>query len=243
MTGRLNPNISVDCVVFGFDRDCLRVLLVEREIVFHGDTEKTVRDYKLPGSLVYNEELLKDAARRVLHDLTGIGGICLERYDVLDSLERMDNRVDRQWLEQTTGLSIERVVSVAFFGLVNMNDPLVSKVKDGARWMDLDETKQLPFDHSAIIERALAVLQQRLRVDATAFGLLPEKFTIAGLQQVFEVIGGEKLDSRNFRKKLKNLHFIVPLREKQRNVAHKPARLYSFDHKRFLQSRKSISFF
>lgn len=228
---KLNPNISIDTVLFGYNHHQLKVLLVERNIALPG-YDKKVEDLKLPGGLVYNDELLEEAAGRVLQDLTGIAGIKLTQFDVLDSLERMSD-VDRVWLEQTTGLTIDRVVSVAFYGITALKKIPTPGPK--GKWIEPDEVEHLPFDHKDIIERALLTVRRSLIRDALIFDILPEKFTINDLQTLTEVFYGKKSDSRNFRKKIKKMDFIVALEEKQRNVAHKPARLFKFDKRKFKQ--------
>ncbi len=238
MESQLNPHISVDCVVFGFSPNGIKVLLVKRELDKLNESPTPSYDLKLPGSLVYNDELLDDAASRVLKELTGIENVFLERFEVLDSLDRMKNQKDKEWLESTTGLTIDRVISVAYFGLVNLADSELNGLSERSKWVTLESANQLPFDHSKIIHRARELLLHRAGTEPIAFDLLPEKFTIFQLQQVLEVFNGSGIDSRNFRKKLKTLDFIVPLAEKQTNVAHKPAQLYKFDRKRFMQFRK-----
>ena len=238
MESQLNPHISVDCVVFGFSPNGIKVLLVKRELDKLNESPTPSYDLKLPGSLVYNDELLDDAASRVLKELTGIENVFLERFEVLDSLDRMKNQKDKEWLESTTGLTIDRVISVAYFGLVNLADSELNGLSERSKWVTLESANQLPFDHSKIIQRARELLLHRAGTEPIAFDLLPEKFTIFQLQQVLEVFNGSGIDSRNFRKKLKTLDFIVPLAEKQINVAHKPAQLYKFDRKRFMQFRK-----
>jgi 8-oxo-dGTP diphosphatase len=238
MESQLNPHISIDCVVFGFSQNGIKVLLVERELDNMNESARPSYDLKLPGSLVYNDELLDDAASRVLKELTGIENIFLERFEVLDSLDRMKNQKDKEWLESTTGLAIDRVISVAYFGLVNLTGEPLSDLSDRTKWVAVELANKLPFDHSKIIHRARELLLHRAGTEPIAFDLLPEKFTIFQLQQVLEVFNGSGIDSRNFRKKLKTLDFIVPLSEKQINVAHKPAQLYKFDKKRFMQFRK-----
>lgn len=238
---RLNPNISIDCVIFGYTEDDLSVLLVERQIKQpNGDTSGTT-DLKLPGGLVYNDELLEAAAGRTLQELTTLKDIRLVQFGVLDSLDRMSNEADRIWLEQTTGLSIDRVVSVAFYGVVPLAE--VAENIDFTHWVKLNNIHNLPFDHEKIIRQALEVLRQGLKRDGLVFDILPEKFTISQLQTLLSVFYDETSDSRNFRKKIRKLNFIVPLEEKQTNVAHKPARLYRFDKQLFKQfSNNRINF-
>jgi 8-oxo-dGTP diphosphatase len=243
MSNTLNPNISTDCVVFAYGQECLRVLLVEREFRLSKESNGVIHDLKLPGGLVYNDELLKDAATRILRELTGLEGVRLEQFDVLDSLQRMDNQFDKLWLEQTSGLNIDRVISIAFYGLVKFDDPGISELKKGSHWVEITNTQKLPFDHNEIISRALQTVRTKLRKDGIVFSLLPEKFTISQLQNIIKVFYDEDPDSRNFRKKIKKLDYIAPLAEKQKNVAHKPAGLFRFDKKRFQQfNNNRISF-
>lgn len=238
MTKQLNPHISVDCVVFGFSQLGIKVLLVGRELAKPNKSATPSHDLKLPGSLVYNDELLDEAAKRVLKELTGLKNTYLERFDVLDSLDRIKDQKDKEWLEATTGLAIDRVISVAYYGLVNLTREPITNLSKTSKWVAVKLANQLPFDHSNIIHRAKEMLLQRIKTEPIVFDLLPDKFTILQLQQVLEVFNGTEIDSRNFRKKLKTLEFIIPLAEKQTHVAHKPAQLYRFDKKRFMQFKK-----
>jgi hypothetical protein len=227
----LNPHLSVDCVIFGVENQQLKVLLVDREFSGLLQGSEDPNRLKLPGGLVYNDELLSDAATRILQELTGIQKINLHQFDVLDSLNRMGNQADRIWLEKLTGLSIERVVSIAYYGIVDVS--LTKSNNENSHWVEMKDIHNLPFDHEDIIQRALITLRQSLKRDGLVFSYLPEKFTINQLQSLISVFYGEEPDSRNFRKKIKKLDFIVPLNEKQINVAHKPAQLYRFDPDKF----------
>lgn len=225
----LNPHLSIDCVIFSYDEKQLKVLLVEREIP--GSQLQPGNDLKLPGGLVYNDELLIDAAARVLRELTCLTDIALVQFDVLDSLNRMHNEADRRWLETTTGLSIERVVSIAFYGIIHAEQ--ASLCNAHSHWVEMSQIHNLPFDHEDIIRRALSGIRQSLKREGMVFSLLNEKFTINQLQNIISVFYNEEQDSRNFRKKIKKMDFIVALDEKQINVAHKPAQLFRFDKNKF----------
>lgn len=227
----LNPHLSVDCVIFGIENQQLKVLLVDREFSGQMNGPEDHHRLKLPGGLVYNDELLSDAAARVLQELAGMKKIKLHQFDVLDSLNRMGNEADRVWLEKLTGLSIERVVSIAYYGIVDAY--LINSSNENSHWVEMKDIHNLPFDHEDIIQRALTTLRQSLKRDGLIFSYLPKKFTINQLQSLISVFYGEEPDSRNFRKKIKKLDFIVPLNEKQTNVAHKPAQLYRFDPDKF----------
>jgi len=228
---KLNPHLSVDCVIFGVENQQLKVLLVDREFSGQMNGPEDHHRLKLPGGLVYNDELLSDAAVRILQELTGMQKIKLHQFDVLDSLNRMGNEADRIWLEKVTGLSIDRVVSIAYYGIAESY--LINSCNENSHWVELNQTHNLPFDHEEIIQRALTTLRQSLKRDGLIFTYLPEKFTINQLQSLISVFYDEDPDSRNFRKKIKKLDFIVPLNEKQTNVAHKPAQLYRFDPDKF----------
>ncbi|MFP4059086.1 MAG: NUDIX hydrolase [Bacteroidales bacterium] len=240
MTSRLNPHVSVDCVVFGFDTTRLKVLLVERNSK-KGQTAK----HKLPGSLVYNTETLADASQRVLKELTGLENIFLQQFHVFDSPDRIKDDEDRAWLESTSGLQIERVISIGYYSLVNFSrtNKYLDALRHEARWIPVGKEGLLAFDHNEILNRGLEVLREKIRTEPLLFELLPDKFTIRQLQKLYEIILNQELDNRNFRKKILQLKYLIPLDEKQTNVAHKPARLYSFDRKTFQKFRKNNNVF
>jgi 8-oxo-dGTP diphosphatase len=236
MEFKLNPHISVDCVIFGFDFDNLKVLLIERELKGFG---KDQNDMKLPGSLVSDTEDPDSSANRTLKELTGLENIYLKQFHVFGSLDRLKNELDLNWLRETSGLPIERVVSIAYYALIKIEDTsgnnFENKFKD--HWVNLKDVPKLAFDHNEIIDRALESLQKEMKTEPIGFELLPKKFTIFQLQRLFEVIMRTKIDSRNFRKKLAKLKYLHPLEEKEEKVAHKPAQLYKFDKKAFLRSK------
>lgn len=225
---KLNPHISVDCVVFGFDYKYLKVLLVERETMLSNRTKKI--DLKLPGALISNEENLDDAAYRVLTELTGIKNLYLKRFDVFGDKSRMQNPADVNWLRHFTGIHIDRVVTIAYYSLIKLNgiDPSLG-ISVNAHWVNVNEIPDLAFDHNQIVSGALNTLRKELRSEPVGFELLPEKFSIRQVQNLYEVILGIKLDNRNFRKRFLKLSYIKPLKEKEENVNHKPALLYRYN--------------
>jgi Uncharacterized conserved protein len=238
----LNPHISVDCVVFGFDGRHLKVLLIEREKV-SGEIPEQSGLLKLPGNLISNNEDIDSSAYRVLKELTGLDHIFLKHFAVFGNPDRLSNQNDLAWLRATSGMSIDRVVTLAYYSLVkinesNPNEPLLEKTM----WIPLSEVPQLIFDHNLIIERALEALRKELRTEPIGFELLPKKFTLRQLQNLYEVIIGNKLDNRNFRKKVSKLEYLIPQAEKEKGVNHKPAQLYKFDRKIFAKNRKDVGF-
>lgn len=245
MSSSLNPHVSVDCVIFGFNCETLRVLLVERKLNVNNGTSKHRVDHKLPGSLVYDDEDLCESAQRVLKELTGLDNLYLEQFAVFGAPDRISNKLDIDWLSRTSQLPISRVVTIAYYSLVKLS-PVDSENQlkiPGAEWVDVNDVGKLPFDHNKILETGLDVLRSRMRTEPLGFELLPRKFTLRQLQTLYEVMFCKPLDNRNFRKKISKLEYIVPLDVRQKNVAHKPARFYKFDKKCFVQTRReSIGF-
>lgn len=231
----LNPHVSVDCVVFGFEFGKLNVLLIERNMVFGG---KEFKDLKLPGDLVRKDEDLDTAASRVLHELTGLDNIYLQQFSAIGSPGRLVRQPrDMEWL-RSIGHPEEIVVTVAYYSLINIDQDRVANfiLSANARWCPVAEVTELAFDHLSILHQALRVLRTDLRLKPIAYELLPPKFTLGQLQQLYEVILGNPLDKRNFRKKMSNMAYITPINEKQVDVAHKPARFFSFNPKKYLKT-------
>lgn len=226
---KLNPHISVDCVIFGFDGVDLKVLLIKRRLN-EGVSGKVSTDLKLPGDFITDEEDLETAACRVLKELTGLTDIFLKQLSVFGSPGRINKKKDLQWLRETTGLPIERVVTVAFYSLIKISESQQELVnKNNAVWLQPGEISELAFDHYDILQRGLKTLRNRLQVEPIGFELLPLNFTIRQLQNLYEKILGEELDNRNFRKKILKAEYLVRTNTKEKDVAHKPAWLYKFD--------------
>jgi 8-oxo-dGTP diphosphatase len=237
MLENLNPHVSVDCVVFGFEFGKLNILLIERNIQFEG---KEFMDLKLPGDLVRKDEDLDTAASRVLRELTGLDNIYLKQFSAIGSPGRLRRQPrDMEWLK-SIGHPEEIVVTVAYYSLINIDQDKAANfiLQSNARWCTVSDVKELAFDHLSILQQALQVLRTDLKLKPIAYELLPPKFTLGQLQQLHEVILGTKLDKRNFRKKLASMPFIVPINEKQVDVSHKPARYFSFNHKIYLKTQK-----
>ncbi len=220
-------DVSVDCVIFGFDEDQLKVLLIEQEKL--GDDH--IPQKALPGDLVYKNEDLNDAAKRVLEELTGINGVFLKQFQAFGNPNRVKNLKDQTWLRKFRKNPDAQVVTIAYYSLVRMEEyePQPSSFAKQAEWMDINEIPALGFDHNEIFDYALNKLRTDIETYHIGFELLPKKFTLGQLQQLYEVILDKKLDKRNFRKSIKKLDDLIPLNEKQKGVYHKPAQLYSFD--------------
>ncbi len=229
-------HISVDCVVLGFDGEQLRVLLLKR-VGESGGQE--FGDMKLPGDLIYTDENLDDAAKRVLHELTGMSNINLLQFKAYGSKDRITKK-DMEWLEQTTHQHMERIVTIAYLSLLRINRPLATPpAGNEVHWVGLDEIGTLAFDHNILIHDAIETVRHRADIDPSyLFNLLPQKFTMLQLRTLYERIYGRAQDVRNFHKKITQLDYIVALDELEQGVAHRAARLYRFDRKIFRRARR-----
>lgn len=235
----INPHISVDCVIFGFSTNQLKVLLIKRALTDPSD--KPIDDHKLPGDFIAINEDLDLAASRTLEELTGLKDIYLQQFAIFGRPDRISSRVDIEWLNMTTGHDIQRVVTAAYFSLINITETNSEfAIKNNATWIDIMQIPDLAFDHEEIIRRGLEHLQNRLRIEPIGFELLPEKFTVRELQSLYEVILGCTLDNRNFRKKILKSKYMVQLEEKQSGVAHKPAFYYRFDRHIYEENRSEF---
>jgi hypothetical protein len=236
MQNRLNPHISVDCVVFGFDSRQLSVLLVKRQAV-DGDPEPG--KMKLPGSPIADDEDLDHSAYRILREMTGLERIFLKQFAVFSSPERLQPPSDLEWLYKMSGINVERMVTVAYYSLIKINGASLP-LSESSLWVNVDEIPQLTFDHNEIVQRAIEQLRREMLTEPIGFELLPKKFTVTQLQTLQEVLLGQKIDNRNFRKRILKLKYIVPLNEREKGVGHKPAQFYRFDKKLYQQYRRNI---
>jgi hypothetical protein len=238
MPGKLNPHVSVDCVIFGFDSLSLKILLIDRNYGQHLNKNNTPLSLKLPGSLVYDDEDIDTAAVRVLKDLTGLNNIYLQQLYVFGSPNRLNKKGDLDWLQSLTKMKINRVVTVAYYSLIKLEEN--KKTYPGASWCDVTKLPDLAFDHAEIIQKGLIKLRRELHYEPIEFELLPKKFTIRQIQTLYEIILGKKLDGRNFRKKIIKLGYILQVTEKEKNVSHKPAQYYRFKRKNVFKVTKKI---
>jgi 8-oxo-dGTP diphosphatase len=228
----LNPNVSVDCVIFGFDMENLTVLLIDR-----GKNKYPGSRMALPGNLIYNDENLDQAANRVLDELAGINDIYLEQVGAFGDPNRICKDADREWLQTIRAEPEARVITVAYYSLVKMSDysPHASSFAKTAGWAPVNEIFELAFDHFEILQAAKDKLRQKIKIQPIGFNLLPEKFTLSQLHKLYESILDKPLDKRNFRRKILKLGILTNLKEKQKGVPHKPSELYKFNEERYLE--------
>jgi 8-oxo-dGTP diphosphatase len=207
---------TVDNVIFGFDEGDLKVLLIKRgEEPYQGK-------WALPGYFVYPNEDLDAAAKRVLEELTGLRNVYLEQVKTFGAVNRHP---------------FGRVITVAYFSLIKISHYTIqpSSIARKAKWHSIAELDGLAFDHDEILEACFNRLKWSVRSRPVGFELLPPKFTLTELQHLYEAILETGLDKRNFRKKILSMDLLIDLDETQEGVAHRPARLYRFDPKRYEQ--------
>jgi 8-oxo-dGTP diphosphatase len=233
------PNISVDCVIFGFDAKDLNVLLVERTLIDNESNRLLFTDYTLTGNHVLAGEDIDDAASRVLKSLTGLDSIYLEQFHTFGAIERLTKDRDQLWIKNL-GLNIaSHVLTVGYFSLINSDIVKLDELKERkVKWFPVRELPDLAFDHFEIFQKALERLRLKLRQEPIGFELLPEKFTLTQVQNLYESILGTTFDPRNFRKKIAQMKYLIPLDEKQRGVRHKPAQYYIFSRDVYERTRK-----
>lgn len=234
----LNSGISVDCIIFGFDEKQLKVLLVERD---KSPDERPVLPQgilKLPGSLIKDSDDLERSAHRILKEQTGLGHILLKQLAIFDRPDRINNPNDLSWLCSTSGLDIQRVITITYYALLRITPGSSKLLSENACWIPIKKLPSLAFDHNFIIGKALKELRKKLQTEFDVLELLPKKFTIRQVQNLYAEILDKELDNRNFRKKLSKWNYIIALPQKERKVNHKPAQLYKLDRRKLSKALK-----
>ncbi len=211
----LSFGLSIDCVVFGYHNGEVKVLLIERDI------EPFKGSWALIGDLVSPSVDLASAASEVLSNLTGLKNIFLEQFTTFGSIDR-----------HPAG----RVITVGYYSLVKSTaqKPLASSWAKSSKWFNINNLPNLAFDHQDILGKGLETLKRGVRYRPVGFELLPHKFTLLQLQDLYEAILGCTFDKPNFRKKILGMDLLVPLNEVESNVSHRPAKLFQFDRERYL---------
>jgi len=234
------PNLSVDCVIFGFDFEKLNVLLVERELVDNVTGRILIKDYTLTGYHIFEDEDLDSAASRILKDITGLDNIYLEQFHTFGSTNRVASDKDQLWLKHINQGFADRIITVGYFSLIDNTKVTLSLKDRKVQWFPVDAIPDIAmaFDHKQILYKALDALRNKIKAEPVGFELLPERFTLTQLQKLYEVLLGTSFDKRNFRKKVSLMHYVIPLKEKQKGVAHKPAQLYLFSREVYEKTRK-----
>ena len=205
--------VALDTIIFGFDRQTLKLLLIKR------DFEPEKGKWSLMGGFLQTNESLDDAASRILTNLTGLQNIYLEQLHGFGEIDRDP---------------VERTISIAYYSLINIQDHDKELVKQySARWFPIDDLPDLIFDHPKMVEAAKSRLQDKAATKPVGFELLPEKFTLPELQQLYESIYETELDKRNFRRRILSMGVLEKTNEKQKKYSKKGAYLYKFNSKKF----------
>ncbi len=215
--------VAVDCVIFGFDKDKLKLLIVKR------GRPPEMGGWSLMGGFLQPQETLENAGQRILTKWTGLENVYLEQFYNFSQLKRDPG---------------ERVLSVAFYALIKIeaSDKELTK-KYGAKWVDIEKLPDLIFDHGEMVDMALGVIKHKCRFEPIGFELLPEKFTIPHLQKLYEAILQQKLDNANFRKKTLSMKILKKLDEKEKKFSKRGAFYYQFDSDKYEKLNESGNLF
>ncbi|MEO6734308.1 MAG: NUDIX domain-containing protein [Ferruginibacter sp.] len=209
--------LSVDCVIFGFDEAKLKVLLIR------SDLKKFAGKWSLLGDLVLPKEDLDAAAYRILQQRTGLSDVYLEQVSTFGTVNR-----------HPAG----RVVTVAYCTLINVQHHKLNILDNELHWHDIKNVTDLAFDHQEIFDSCLKQLQKRVQEHPLGFNLLPKKFSLRELQNLYEAILDIKMDRRNFRKKFFSMDFLIDLNEMEQDVPHRPGKLYKFNYDKYEKKTK-----
>lgn len=207
----INPQfyVSVDCIIFGFDKGSLKLLLLKRNF------EPAKGSWSLMGGFVQDGESVDDAAKRVLAELTGLENVYMEQVGTFGEVDRDPG---------------ERVISVAYYALININEYDRNLVQQhNAHWAEINEIPPLVFDHPQMVKQARIMLQKKASSEPIGFNLLPSLFTLFQLQSLYEAIYGEPLDKRNFRKRVADLNYIEKTDKIDKTGSKRGAALYKFN--------------
>ena len=215
-----NPKfyVGIDCIIFGFEKDKLNLLLLQRNF------EPAKGQWSLMGGFVQENESADDAAKRVLFELTGLDDVYMEQIGAFGEVHRDPG---------------ERVISLAYYALININEYDRELVRQhNAFWININELPPLIFDHSAMVEKARALMQQKASTKPIGFNLLPSLFTLSQLQSLYEAIYGEPLDKRNFRKRVAEMNYIEKTDKIDKTGSKRGAALYQFNENAYKQTPK-----
>lgn len=232
-----HPGFSLDCVIFGFHENRLKVLLLKM---------KGEEQWALPGGFLLKEEEVDVAASRVLKSRTGLENIFLQQFYLFGNPRRYNRTFNENILHKkgiTAGPDhwfLQRFITLGYYALVDFSKaiPRADALSDAIEWWDLQEAPSLILDHNKILEKALETLRLQISYQPIGYNLLPEKFTMPELQKLYETILGKKLDRRNFLRKMVSYDILQRLEERKSGGAHKAPYLYIFDLQKYNQALK-----
>lgn len=211
--------LTVDCVIFGFEDNKLKVLLIR------SDLEAFKGKWSLLGDVVCENEELDEAAYRVLNNRTGMTDVFLDQVRCFGSPNRHPGG---------------RVITVAYCSLLNIQHHELKITEHELHWHSFHsiEVTDMAFDHKAIIDECYQWLQKRIQEHPLGFNLLPQKFSLRELQNLYESILNVELDRRNFRKKFFSMDFLVDTGEYEEDVKHRPGKLYEFNFEKYEKNKR-----
>ncbi|MEZ4917854.1 MAG: NUDIX domain-containing protein [Saprospiraceae bacterium] len=205
--------LAVDCIIFGFDEEDLKILLIKRGF------EPEKGKWSLVGGFLKRSETLETAATRILKMYTGLDNIFMEQVTTFSEVDRDP---------------VERTVSTVYYALVNIKDHSEKLIKKfSANWFSVSSAPHLIFDHDKMVHHALKRLRNRAATEPIGFELLPEKFTMRQLQKLYEAIWDTQLDKRNFINRVRALNILEKLDEKDMSSSKKGSFLYQFDAEKY----------
>lgn len=205
--------LSVDCIIFGFDNNKLKILVGRRQL------DPGRGEWSLYGGFVRNDESLDDAANRTLFELTGLRKVYMRQVGAFGSVDRDPG---------------ERVVSVAYYALINVDDYHDKlRMQHGVEWIEVDKMPAMYSDHNEMVNRALKLMREKIKTRPISFQLLPPLFTLTQLQRLYEAVIGEEVDKRNFRKRIKEMDYIEKTELIDKTHSKRGAALYRFNKKVF----------
>ncbi|MEQ8472633.1 MAG: NUDIX domain-containing protein [Marinoscillum sp.] len=210
--------VAVDCIIFGFDNEELKILLIKRNF------EPEKGKWSLMGGFLKEQETADEAADRVLLSLTGLHDVYMEQVHTYTGPDRDP---------------VERTISITYYALINIEDHNEELTRQhSAQWFSFSEAPELIFDHHQMVTHAINRLRYKTSIQPIGFELLPEKFTMRQLQKLYEAILNETLDKRNFSKKINQLDVLIKLEEKDMSSSKKGSFLFQFDKEKYAAKAK-----
>lgn len=223
-------HLSVDCVIFGFHENELRVLLLKW---------KDDGPWCLPGGFVQKEETVEESVHRVVKQRTGLDNIFMKQFHVFSNPDRDKKKMQFPYATKD-GWLMERFISIGFYALVEFSkvSPEADAFSSECAWWDIHSVPKMVFDHNEIFEHALHTLRMSLNDHPIGYELLPTKFTMPELQRLYETVLDKSLDRRNFQKKMLSLGILERLKERKMGGAHKAPYLYKFNKAKYDKALK-----
>lgn len=214
ISGKIIENMSVNCVIFGFSDNTLKIVLVKRS------NSPFMGEWALPGGFLLIGEEPDTSSERVLHETTGVKEVYMEQVETFGGVNRFPDK---------------HVFSIGYYALVKPEMLTFSSGidTDDVKWFDINKIPTLPFDHENIISKSLEKLRNKIKIEPIIFDLLNDKFTIPQIQSLYEGISGNETDRRNFRKRLLRNKLVIDLDEKDTNNTKRAAKLYSFNRNEY----------